>query len=122
MKELFFQGMDELATSLGIYMALAVASAIVQIVFGGWRGVRHALSIVCSALVFCVMAGWICQYMQVPWLATAVITCGAGLLSNAIMSIVFHPAIREAIVQRLSTEILTRGKNGSHISGKGKVE
>lgn len=109
MREILFQGMDELGAGFGIYFMLALASAIVQIMFGGWRGLRHALSIVCSALFFCIMAGWICQYYHLPWVATAAITCGAGLLSNAIMSIVFHPAIKEAIVKRTVNEIETRG-------------
>lgn len=105
-----FEGMEELATGLGVYCSLAMASAILQIVFGGWKGLRHALSVVLSALVFCIIAGWCCQYYQLPWVATAAITCGAGLLSNAVMSIIFHPAIREAIVSRMAEEIRTRGK------------
>lgn len=112
MKEIFFKGIDDLAAGIGIYLALGLAAAILQIVFGGWKGVRHALSILLCALFFAVMAGWACQYYQLPWAATAAIICGATLLSNAIMSIVFHPAIRDAIVKRAVAEIESRGFGG----------
>lgn len=112
MKEMIFNGADELMAGLGIYFILALAAAIFQLVYGGWRGVRHALSVFLSALIFGVMAGWICQHYHLDWLTTAAITAGACVLSNAIVNIIFHPAISDAIVRRLADEIRTRFRSG----------
>ena len=108
MKELLWQGVEELAAGLGISLVLATASAIIDLVFGGWKGLRYHISVWFVAIFMTVIAGWACQYYQLPWLASAVIMGATALMSNTIMSVLYHPAIRAAIVERVCAEIRTR--------------
>lgn len=113
MKTILWDGAEELAVGLGITFLLATASALVHVIFGGWKGFRHFLSVWVVAIFAGIMAQWGCQHFGIAGPAMAAIICSASILSYVIMGVLFHPAITDAIVARIKMEIQTRGRSGS---------
>ena len=122
MKDIIWQGSEELLTGIAGVLAISIAAAIVNMIMGGWKGLRHFLGIVCICFVFALMANWVCLHYQLPLYASAFIIMASSILSFSILAIVFDPAIRKSCVKRLCLEIMTWKRGRKQAEAKTETE